>query len=318
VQAPVPRPEIASGGSAEERQVYAVIERLLAKDAQDRYDTAEQLIAALGSTSTAGSARPSEADRTRPVPQQDLIGRAPRSSAALDSALDAGLDLLKQQRPRVEAGLAAGRRLVDANAPRVRHAAQQGARAAGGALSSLHVALAPRLAMVTAWVRARGRTFWLRLGAGIVVCWIAWSAVHYALLQRSRCPAVAAGPAVGDFVPGGTPSKKPFSVLLDHPGTVRQGSDFDVYYDVCGLEGGGVRTQITVMKSESGLKRLLGNTVDPIALGFDETVSSPRMRRHHAVDFDRMPAGAYRLYVVVTDGKGRRRESDADFYVRPR
>jgi serine/threonine protein kinase len=318
VQAPVPRPEIASGGSAEERQVYAVIERLLAKDAQDRYDTAEQLIAALGSATTGASARPSDANRTRPVPQTDLIGRAPQSSAALDSALDAGLDLLKQQRPRVEAGLAAGRRLVDANAPRVRHAAQQGARAAGGALSTLHVALAPRLMKVTTWARARGGKFWLRAAAGVAMVWGAYSALQYALLQRSRCPVVAVGPAVGDFVPGGVPSKRSYSVLVDHPGNMRQGSDFDVYYDVCGLESGSVRTQITVMKSESGLRRLLGNSAEPISLGFDETVSSPRMRRHHSVNFDGMPAGAYRLYVVVSDGKGRRRESDVDFHVRPR
>jgi hypothetical protein len=106
-------------------------------------------------------------------------------------------------------------------------------------------------------------------------------------------------------------------VLVDHPGNIRQGSNFNVYYDVCGIEAGAVRTQITVMKSESGLKRLLGNSTDPISLAFDEMVSSPRMRRHHSVDFNRMPAGSYRLYVVVSDGK-RRRESDVDFYVRPR
>jgi serine/threonine protein kinase len=317
VQAPVPRPEIASGGTAEERQVYAVIERLLAKDVHDRYDSAEQLITALGRGSAEASARAADADRTRPVPQQDLIGRAPQSSAALDSALDAGLDMLRQQKPRMEAGLAAGRRLVDANAPRVRHAAEQGARVAGGALAGLRVALAPKLAAVMSWVRARGRKFWLRLGAGVVGSWIVYSVVHYALLQRSRCPAVTAGPAVGDFVPGGTPSRKSFSVLVDHPGNIRQGSNFNVYYDVCGIEAGAVRTQITVMKSESGLKRLLGNSTDPISLAFDEMVSSPRMRRHHSVDFNRMPAGSYRLYVVVSDGK-RRRESDVDFYVRPR
>jgi serine/threonine protein kinase len=315
VQAPVPRPEIASGGTDEERQVYAVIERLLAKDAHGRYDTAEQLIVALASGATGASARTSDADRTRPVPQQDFIGRAPQSSAALDSALDAGIDLLRQQKPRVEAGLAAGRRLVDANAPRVRHAAEQGARAAGGALAGLGAALAPRLAMVAAWVRARGAKFWLRGGAGILACWIAYAGVHHALLQRSRCPAVTAGPGVGDFVPGGVPSKRPFSVLVDHPGNLRQGSSFDVYYDVCGLDAGNVRTQITVMKTESGLRRLLGGSVDPISLGFDETVSSARMRRHHSVDFGQMPAGLYRLYVVVTDGRGRRRESDVDFSV---
>jgi outer membrane usher protein FimD/PapC len=39
------------------------------------------------------------------------------------------------------------------------------------------------------------------------------------------------------------------------------------------------------------------------------------MRRHESIDFDRRPAGAYTLDVVVHDAKGRQRETDVAFQV---
>lgn len=252
VQSPVPRPTIASFGSAEERAVYGAVERLLAKRPEDRFQVADELIDALRTTSMVSGQVPAPAAREIP----DLIGRAPQPSAALDSALEAGLELFRQQRPKVEAGLALGRRVVEANSPRVRAAAARAASGAGHGVAELTSVLGPSLSAVRAWLGSRGRRFWRVALGGAAGCWLAYAAGHYALKQRSRCPkpdAGSHGPAdSGMLVSAAKP--RPFAVLADPLGSVRRGSDLDVYFDVCGLSEGTIKTHITVTKSESGLR----------------------------------------------------------------
>jgi hypothetical protein len=300
VQAPVPRPAVAESGTAEERALFCVIERLLAKTPEERFSTADALIAALdgGAAAVVPAARPlaptAPIRAPASVEPHDSLGRAPQSSAALDSALATGLELLEQQRPRVQAALttglqaasAAGRQLVRASTPRVRAA--------------------------SAWARARGVRFWKRAAAAVAACWIVYAGGHYLLKQRSRCPRLlTASDATADSVA----RRQSFTVLADPIGSMRQGADLDLYYDVCGLDAGTVKTRITVTKSESGLRRLFGDGVGPVTVSSESAVTGPAMRRHESIDFDRMPAGAYTLDVVVHDAKGRQRETDVAFQV---
>ncbi|MCY7379250.1 MAG: serine/threonine protein kinase, partial [Gemmatimonadaceae bacterium] len=147
IQSPVPRPPL-DHESMETRRVYDVIERMLAKDPDDRLQSAEDVIAALVGGGSREVTPRASAPGTAPI---HVLGRAPASSAVLDSALDAGIELLKLQRPRLEsamdAGLAAGRRIVDANVPRVRSAAAR----ADDARIQMSSALAPRLARLDQW-----------------------------------------------------------------------------------------------------------------------------------------------------------------------
>ena len=317
VQSPVPRPPL-DNESADARRVYDVIERLLAKDPDDRLQSAEDVIAALESGVTrstiSSAAAPASILATVPV---HALGRAPASSAALDSALDAGIELLKQQRPRLEsamdAGLAAGRRMVDANAPRVRSAAAR----ADHARVQVGSALAPRVARFGEWRRARSPGFWKRAGAAAAATFVAVLFARHTMLMRSSCPASPAQTSgVGDSAASAasTALVRTFDVRVDAPRSRLLGSDVDVYYDVCGLDAGSVRTRLVVTKQESGLKRLF-NAVDPVAVSFDDDVIGPRSRRRRSIAMDAMPSGAYIVDLVVRDDRGRRRAASADFHL---
>ncbi len=310
VQSPVPRPPL-DHESVETRRVYDVIERMLAKDPGDRLQSAEDVIAALEAGGSRDVRPRTSAPATAPT---QALGRAPASSAVLDSALDAGIELLRLQRPRLEsamdAGLAAGRRIVDANAPRVRSAAAR----ADDARIQMGSALAPRLAKLDEWRRARTPSFWKRAGGVTVAACVAVLLARHALLMRSRCPASPTGPSGAGDSSASMAAARTFDVRVDAPRTRVLGRDVDVYYDVCGLDAGSVRTRLVVTKQESGLKRLF-NAVDPVAVSFDDDVSGPRTRRRRSIAMDAMPSGAYTVDLVVRDDRGRRRAASADFHL---
>jgi hypothetical protein len=295
INAPVPQPVLAT---PEARALYAVIERMLAKRAEDRFADADELVAALNGRMSVGHAPGA-------TPLYGTLSSGPRPAAALDRALEAGFDLLQQQRPRVEAGIEAGieasRRAIAEHAPRVRSALGQ---AAG------------RVAPVRAWALAnRRRAMTVVAGASLGMAAL-YYAGHFAIYHRSRCPAVSASGASGD---SGAASARlqQFTLEVDDAGAIRRGSDAEVYYDVCGLaKGTRFRTQVTITRSESGLDRLFGRSAGSVTGKYDETARGPATRRHRSLDMDGMPAGAYWVSVVVTDEKGRRREEGSSLRVR--
>jgi hypothetical protein len=262
----------------------------------------------------------------------------PRSSAALDAALAAGVDMLRQQAPKVEAsvaaGLAASRRFMRKNAPLVRSVASQAAaqatevggravsalvdaRVAGSRVASdVVVRTAPGFSRIVAWLRARGRRDVIAAAGALAIGIVSYYGLHFAIMHRSRCPAASvAEPPVGDSAHAGSPKAHEFTVLVDAPGTRRAGSNLDVYYDVCGMPNGPFKTRVSVVKESSGLQRLLGGSVAPVVAIWDDDATRRAIRRHRTVDFREMPAGTYALSVVVTDAKGRKRESDSEFEV---
>ena len=154
IGAPVPRPALTTN---DERATFDVIERMLAKDPAERFQSAEEVIAALGQgNGVPPGRRAASISPTRPVgpvapvtTREDASGRQP--SAALDRALAVGIDLVRQQRPKVHAA---------------RHAAQQALRPLRPRAGALIASVASRAEHARAYTAARGRRFWRSLAAG--------------------------------------------------------------------------------------------------------------------------------------------------------
>ncbi|MEO7822036.1 MAG: serine/threonine-protein kinase [Gemmatimonadaceae bacterium] len=302
VQSPVPRPALASD---DERALYAVIERMLAKDPGARFQTTDELLLAIQNAS-AGIA-PSSAAGAGTDPHASVYGNAdnsgPRPSAALDKALAAGIQLLREQQPKLKAGIAAGSRFARTHAPRVRSATDQVVR-------TVHTGAV----QMSGRARAARPRFWYAT-AGIVVLAIgSWYGAHFALEHRSRCPAVADSRDIDlDAAMGRSVAPRRMSLLVDGIRSDNRG-DLDVYYDVCGLDkGAGFRTRLNVVKNETGFRRLLGSGLPPVTESFEETASGPATRRHRTLNFGEMPAGTYTLFVSVTDPAGKKHTQDIEF-----
>jgi hypothetical protein len=319
INAPVPTPVLAT---AEARSLFAVIERLLEKQPEDRFDDADSLLAVINDPMTTARSRSrtsSAAPHADAGPLYGTLHSGPRSAAALDRALDAGFHMLKQQRPKVVAGLAAGRRVVESNVPRVRDSFRSAVESNAPRLRNLVRRIGDVLAPLRARVVERPRRA-LGGAAGVALLFLgAYYSAHFAIHHRSRCPSVVAGPTSVQGSDSGTRAAKarPFSLLVDDAGSIRQGGDADVYYDVCGLDGDAAfTTRVTIARNESGLNRLFGRSVSPMTAHYEESASGPSERRHRTIGMDDMPAGSYWISVSVTDARGRRREEGTSLRVR--
>ncbi len=321
IRSPLPRPAL---GSAEEWDLFDVVERMLAKDPADRFQGADELIAALGGVRSdtgrrvawspgalpVAATRPTRAVR-EPSPDADSSG--PRPSAALDRALAVGVHLLKQQKPKLDAGvralksqqpkvgagLVAGRKLVASQQWRVVAASRRATTAVSGGIG---------------WLRARTKRFWIGGAGAAAVLVVGYYAIHFATKHRTRCPVTPVAGSDSSHRAATKPAT--FSVLLDAIGAQSAGSSLEVYYDVCGLEPGTTyTTSLRVEQNASGLKRLLGRSPGPVTASFDESAGGRAVRRHRTLAFDRMPPGSYRAELVVTDAGGRTRTKASAFQV---
>ena len=307
ISAPVPRPTLLSSDA---RSLYVIIERMLAKGAEDRFANAEELVAVLNGqipVTPVHAVEQSAAFEQGSPPLYGTLDSGPRSAAPLDRALEAGFAMLKQQRPKVDAGFAAGKRAIEARAPKVRSAAGQ---------------LGDDIARIRAYAVAHRRRFLLLVGVGSALGVAAYVSAHFALHHRSRCPSVGGAEAsmanrhAGDSAVVPTEKARPFTLMLDDAGSIRQGGGAEVYYDVCGLpKGAGFTTRVTIAQTESGLSRLFGRSAGTVTGKYEETARGPATRRHVTLDMDGMPGGSYWVNVVVTDDKGRRREEGTSLRV---
>jgi serine/threonine-protein kinase len=282
IQDPPPRPRLRT---ADERALYAVIERMLAKRPDDRFQTVQALMAALGA---------GRDDTSVPTLPLAPVGAAlaegrevPREATELQSTQHLSSQSTVAYPSPEEGGLTLDAALVSRRRMEAKSTGSFGARVIRFGKKAVGVAV-------------------LSVGS--------YYGLHFALMHRSRCPLPNAR-AGGDTASSrGAP--KPFTLLVDAVGTNRQGANLQVYYDVCGLEADAAfTTHVSVTRSSSAIKRLLGVGVEPIALSFDEQASGPAVRRHRTLSFADKPAGSYLLGVVVVDGKGRRRERLVEFQV---
>ena len=302
INEPLPRPPLAT---AEERELFAIVERMLSKSPDDRFQTADELIAALGAPSAA-SDRPSSAG-TLPS------GVAP-ARALTPTRVSPAVTGWPEPKVRPPAGADRLRAAVDALLARARRAARSGepalARATGIARASL--GRADRA------IRTRSRRFWALALGSLSLTIGGWYAVHFATMHRSRCPAPAVTATSTRLTDGSadpaaaTPA--PLLLLVDAIETRRPGSDLDVYYDVCGLEqGASFTTRLSVRRSGFALPGFRGGSITE---SYNDRAGASGARRHRELEFGDMAAGSYTLAVEMTDARGRRRERRVEFQVR--
>ena len=334
INEPVPQPALRT---AEARDLFRVIERMLAKDPRARFQSADEVVDTLRSPTPASDATVVGwgVDVARTVVSPG-VGRAsdmgidatdssgPQASEALDRALSAGVELLRQQKPKLEAGL----RALKEQQPRVGAGLDAGRTLVEGQRSRLGAAMATAArkgAAARMWLGSRSRGFWIGAAAACIGVVTLYYGVHFATKHRSRCPlpdAMAAASAIAGpradakAAPAASPAAPAFSVLVDAVAARTPGGSLDVYYDVCGLAKGTAYTaQVTVSRNESGLKRLLGRSVQPVSVSIDGRADGPAERHHETIAFGDMPAGSYTVDVAVSDAAERRRVRSTTFQV---
>jgi predicted Ser/Thr protein kinase len=274
INSPLPTPTL-DGDDA--RAVYAVIARMLAKDPRGRYQSADEVVAALAALGerpvhvahAGASTRATGLSPTRP-----LRGVA---NPTLTLAPGGGL---KQMAASIRARLAA---VADSTRPRV--------------AAAIHSA---------SWLR--DRRVWAATCVGIGLLTASYYAVHFATKHKSRCipiSAIALAPSIGKAVP--------FTILMDAPGAQDEGNDVDVYYDVCGLAPGTSYIAKVSITRNGFLNRLAGRSGNPITATYNESARSAAVRRHRTLDTSELLAGQYTVSVTITDASDRVRERKTTF-----
>ena len=306
INTPPPVPTLVT---EEERSVYAIIERLIAKDPDERFQTADEMMSALEGGSVLSGAPASRASAVRArallsptAPAQPTVGSADLSERGRDPLVSPALRELGQ---RTTMKALAGSRLG------------------------------------WQWALSRGPRFWAA-ASGLVALLVAgyWTS-HFAIAHRSRCPKVErdtalATPAVtADSAPSSASSQpatkgmtkgvtksvtkavakapataaRSWSVLVDPLEPAVTGGEIDLYYDVCGLPADGkFSSTVAITRNQSAVRRLFGGTgVEPISREYEMEGGSPAERRHRDIGLGSLPAGGYTVRVSIADDKGRTR-----------
>jgi hypothetical protein len=335
ISTPVPRPQLRMD---EEHDLYDVIERMLAKEPDDRFQTAEELLAALGevarrsSGATAVAApqrRPLTPTRAAPAVGEPGAASTAQTGATADSeaslrlhrALDAGIRAAEVQKQVLGAGLTKVKAFTRKHRPGAEAAVRTGlAHSARGARTGYEQsARGARTALeYSAHAADRIRQVpprqWGMIAVALLMITGVYYSLHFAIAHRSRCPAVAA-PAT-DAATGSAQPQSTLALLLDPVANRSTGSKLPVYYDVCGLEADTpFRTNVSVTRNTSGLRRIFGEGVKPVTASYEDNARGPALRRHRSLSLDELPAGTYTLAVAITDNRGRQRTRAVEFQV---
>jgi predicted Ser/Thr protein kinase len=284
INTPIPNPEL---GSEEERTLYAVIERMLAKRQEERFQSASELIAALGGQGTSSTlvsgvvtsldslVAPTQIMPTGPLARFRYFLKRRRLVAVVAGGVVA-LGLIAyvarpSARPAADSALA--------RPP----AALPGTKAApvGGTSSGANSASVPD-STKTKTVAAASST-----------------------LATPR-PAVARPAPVREpfsNCPKSASALRTPSLRVDSVRTLPQGSKLKVGYDVCGLaQYTPFTTDIAVRRTKQPrLSGVLGGKINPVAVpSFPDVANSPRTRRVQSIDISALPPGPYALDVSIT------------------
>ena len=294
INEPLPRPELQTD---EEWALYAVIERMLAKKQEDRYQDADALIQALGGeVQTITLVNPHAVLEQTFGPTEIIPTPLPWRHRRFGPATNL-----------TWAAAAGAVALVLLGAA---------ARAAWGPSVGGIDTIAAQSAGVTTTGAPAGSTSRAALpGAGASTA-AATSQPAATKVAEAPAPKPAPPPAVerGSRCPRpGTAAFRRMEVpvlLLDSIRDIRTGERVAAGYDVCGLAPGTpFSAHLTVRKTNQGRDdKLFGRWVDPVTLPFPDVSRSLGTRRRRMLEIQQLPAGDYSLTAAITDSRGRHRE----------
>jgi serine/threonine protein kinase len=329
---PLPEPELTTD---EEREVYAVIAKMLAKNPEDRFQSTDALITALGGTPAANttliSSRPHRISGLAPT---ELIFTPTLRTKLRDLSRDrrvwfgtgavvvglasfALVPKFSTSPAAIPAPVVAGQTTNAGGA-----ATQTAAVGAGvpGAGNSAPVPAAPSGSGATTSAKAplvAGST----TGAGTVSTTpprrdSATSTTTRLTKVGSGAPAAVrtSGRDARSKCPRLLPEGVPFVLMVDSIVTTKAESKLIVNYDVCGLRQGDlVSTTYRLRKLNQRLpiNRQQDKVVGPRA----EMLTSDRSRRQYTIDLAGLSTGDYRLEVRITDNRSRVQTANREFEI---
>ena len=308
INEPLPRPELETD---EEWALYAVIERMLAKKQDDRFQDADALIQALGGeVQTITLVNPQAALQTTFGPTEIIPTPLPWRARRLGPATH----LTWAIAGAVVATLALG----------------VGARAAFGPSVGGIDTIEAAGGVTDTGVASRGADSARRVGAGgstAAATTIAGATppapANSLATKTAPAPAARAPRARAPFSKCPTVGSAAYrqldrpALMLDSVPNITEGGTITVAYDVCGLDPQTpFSAHLTVRRLDQGRdERMLGRWVDPRTFPFPDAASSVRTRRARSLDLSGFPAGRYSLTVAVTDAQGRHRENVREFRI---
>jgi predicted Ser/Thr protein kinase len=288
INAPLPVPELETD---EQKSVFAVIERMLAKSPDERYQHAYELISALGgeqssTTLISGGVQilqatvvPTEIIQTGKLERFRRRVRSDKRLWALSGVVVVAGALAAVFWPRTKPVTPIGR-----PAAAVTRAADstKGAGASTGGQATLAGATTGARELANASTGAK---------AALVAT------------TKAPTPPVAAAPRPKPGPPSKCPaSPKEFSLLVDSVRNHTEGRKLTAEYDICGLATSTPFTGTMTVRRirQSRFKRLVGGSVSPVTQPIIGVTRGPRTHLSQGIDTSQLPAGTYQLDVVVT------------------
>jgi serine/threonine protein kinase len=330
----LPRPQLQT---EEEWKLYEIISRMLAKNPEERFQTPDELLQALGVETTRPTFMAAAATRisammktekitsTQPTPwyqqlrqrveQHDLYKRADsfgsrygvkawQMGAAVLGVFFIGTLTLALGGPTDPSAVTPLNASVGATTAVIPSAPREGSALA----SAQRDGSAP---LLTAADSARLRDSLARVAAAKAAAAKA-AEVRRVNAIRSNCPRVGtAAMTQMESVP---------VLLVDSIGPMRQGDTLRVAYDVCGVKQGTAFTaSITIRKiRQSGIKRAIGRAQQPVTSTYPDVSQAVRQRRRKAIPLAGFSGGTYEADVIVQDATGRRMQMKREFQLQDR
>ncbi|HEU4993731.1 MAG TPA: protein kinase [Gemmatimonadaceae bacterium] len=292
INSPLPQPTFSKD---EDQALFAVIAKMLAKKPEDRFQSADELIVALGGTTSS-------------------------TSTTLVTGIFSSRLVVDKTEIIPTGAIAHVRRLLNQRMPTWAAIASLAIVTAGGYVAfKLPGSITADTASQSRNTRAPRPSLQSPQAGGIAPSQVVASAATQpaGTPSRSPVPTPKPKPLPESKCP---PSPKTLALLMDSIRTQREGTKLQMGYDVCGLTAGApYSAELSVKRTgQNPVKRVLVGSPQPVLDEFPATANSPRSRSTREVDISSLPPGRYELRFAVTDSRKRRAERVRQFEIRER